>query len=110
MSSRRKKQVLEWRKKGKTDLEIKQAMKNEVLIRSIIKEAEYLMRCGRIHQAISSVNRVLNHLPHYGLDSVEYGEKLDPLNEVSFTPFFWNHLILEDTLEQWPNITCVKYF
>ena len=84
MSSKRKKQILEWRKKGKTDLEIKQAQKNEVIVRSIIKEAEYLMRCGRFHQAIASVNRVLNHLPQYGLDSeIAYGETLDPLNEVS---------------------------
>ena len=84
MSSKRKKQILEWRKKGKSDLEIKQAQKYEVIVRSIIKEAEYLMRCGRLHQGISSVNRVLNHLPQYGLDSADYGQKMDPLQEVRF--------------------------
>ena len=85
MSSKRKKQVLEARKKGKTDLEIKQQQKNEVLVRAIIKEAEYLMRCGRLYQAITSVNRVLTNLPQYGLEAIDLGPKLglvlDPLTE-----------------------------
>ena len=73
---------MEWRKKGKTDLEIKQQQKNEVLVRSIIKEAEYLMRCGRLYQAISSINRVLTNLPHYGLEIIDLANLLDPLHEV----------------------------
>ena len=73
---------MEWRKKGKTDLEIKQQQRNEVLVRSIIKEAEYLMRCGRLYQAISSINRVLTNLPHYGLEIIDLANLLDPLHEV----------------------------
>ena len=78
---------MEWRKKGKTDLEIKQQQKNEVLVRSIIKEAEYLMRCGRLYQAISSINRVLTNLPHYGLEIIDLANLLDPLHEVGSKKF-----------------------
>lgn len=79
---------MEWRKKGKTDLEIKQQQRNEVLVRSIIKEAEYLMRCGRLYQAISSINRVLTNLPHYGLEIIDLANLLDPLHEVGGKKLF----------------------
>lgn len=64
-------------------LDAEKRKENQVAIRFIIKEAEYLMKCGRYPQAVSSVNRILNNLPQYGLEINEiFGETMRPHTQV----------------------------
>lgn len=64
-------------------LDAEKKKQNEVAIRFIIKEAEYLMKCGRYTQAVTSVNRILHNLPHYGLEVNEiFGESMKPHTQV----------------------------
>ncbi len=59
---------------------------NEVTVRFIIKEAEYLMRCGRYQAAVQTVNRILSNLPSYGLEVNElFGEKMKTSTQLLLT-------------------------
>ena len=63
---------------------MKKQKAHEVTVRFIIKEAEYLMRCGRYTQAVTALNRVLHHLSAYGLATNEvFGEKMKTHTQVS---------------------------
>ena len=66
---------------GKDDV---RKQKNQVTVRFIIKEAQYLMKCGRYQQAVISINRVLKHLPRFGLDVNELlpRETMKPYTQV----------------------------
>ena len=62
---------------NKAELAKEKRKQNKIVVRFIIKEAEYLMRCGRYTQSITTVNRVLNNLPAYGLEINEmFGETM----------------------------------
>ena len=53
---------IEMRRKTESKNVRKDEQKQVIAGRFIIKEAEYLMKCGRYYQAIASINRVLKVL------------------------------------------------
>ena len=77
---------IEMRRKTESKNVRKDEQKQVIAGRFIIKEAEYLMKCGRYINAIESLNQILDFLSKFDLGRrKEFGDNMTPQTQLLLT-------------------------